>query len=595
MTNGNPIDQLRDMPGNAELLDELRDCVNRLCVVPFVGAGISVPFGYPGWSELLRTQGRNNGVLDDVNNELALGRYEEAAAVLVQTLGVGFDAIVTMTFRPKAGLTDSPIEGVPQALTKLTHGPVVTTNYDEVLELAYEQQGCRFRSVARPPDGHMLCEAFSGNRNFLLKIHGHWAEEDNRILTLEQYERFYGSAVAGEIDLSEPLPQALRLMFLARSVLFLGCSLKEDRYLRMLKRLVSEGMRTPVHFAVLEDKGDMSDRRRTLANSRIFPIFFPKGRFDLIEEVVKYAASDMPAAAPVPAESKPAFAAVAVAPLSGPPPPVPEALQIAVNDGRCVAFIGAGASFDAGFPSWSQLAHDLVDMTVEEGMATPEEERALRFRIDHGNILEAIDFSTGRVPKRVHSAIRTRLDAHGLDSPTHDLLARIPFRAALTSNYDTFLEQRREGSRVVLPEEMARLGEAGAKELMQEADPFPVIKVHGTARHPETIMFGSADYDPWFAEHPGYGDFLVHLFSKWNLFFYGQGLGDGRILHLLERAHLATGAGAPRHHAVILETDPLLRRTMSERYGIHLIPAEGRVSPQQLNAFLDSLAEGTAP
>ena len=57
MPSSDPLAPIRDLENNASYLEQLRVQVNNpQGIVPFVGAGLSVPFGYPGWRRFLLEQ-----------------------------------------------------------------------------------------------------------------------------------------------------------------------------------------------------------------------------------------------------------------------------------------------------------------------------------------------------------------------------------------------------------------------------------------------------------------------------------------------------------------------------------------------------------
>jgi hypothetical protein len=53
-----------------------------LGIVPFVGAGMPIHFGYPSWTGFLIQSARKQGVEPTVSELLARGEYEEAASAL---------------------------------------------------------------------------------------------------------------------------------------------------------------------------------------------------------------------------------------------------------------------------------------------------------------------------------------------------------------------------------------------------------------------------------------------------------------------------------------------------------------------------------
>ena len=62
---------------NRQNLKILDDCRGRL--VPFVGAGLSIPFGYPSWDRLLEDLATNVGLQNEVKLHLENAAFEEAA------------------------------------------------------------------------------------------------------------------------------------------------------------------------------------------------------------------------------------------------------------------------------------------------------------------------------------------------------------------------------------------------------------------------------------------------------------------------------------------------------------------------------------
>src|SRR5207244_12075343 len=74
---------------NGQFLDDLKDrltAAQPIPLVPFVGAGFSMPMGFPSWSDFLNqlaTECRKTG---EVSKSLANGRYPEAAEIVQRGL-----------------------------------------------------------------------------------------------------------------------------------------------------------------------------------------------------------------------------------------------------------------------------------------------------------------------------------------------------------------------------------------------------------------------------------------------------------------------------------------------------------------------------
>ena len=86
---------LRDVSGqvlaahdNANRFSALKKAYGSRNVVPFLGAGLSMPSGYPGWTKFLwDLQCESHVKADDLESLLGAGDYEGAAQLLHDDLG----------------------------------------------------------------------------------------------------------------------------------------------------------------------------------------------------------------------------------------------------------------------------------------------------------------------------------------------------------------------------------------------------------------------------------------------------------------------------------------------------------------------------
>src|SRR6476646_7232559 len=74
-------------PRNAANLEDLYGALRGQGILPFVGAGLSRPFGFPEWGGFLRAQAGAAGASAAIEARLAKGEYEEAASDLQDALG----------------------------------------------------------------------------------------------------------------------------------------------------------------------------------------------------------------------------------------------------------------------------------------------------------------------------------------------------------------------------------------------------------------------------------------------------------------------------------------------------------------------------
>lgn len=290
-------------------------------VLPFVGAGLGVPYGYPAWTPLLRELAARYGVADAVQAHLTAGRYEEAADALVQRAGrEPLNARLRMLYGEKV-LVGRTFNGAVSRLPRLARGPVVTTNFDRLLEHAFEAAGTPFAERLSGTQSDLFAEALHTGARYLLKLHGDILDTRNRVLTLAEYDAHYGGRTAETVDFRRSLPKMLECIFTTRTLLFLGCSLGPDRTLLLLKRVAeARGDLAPTHYAVLEYPGDAAwvERARLLSEFRITPLWYPAGRHEHVDTVLAALLEDAPGAgSPRPPVPVPASLAVDITPTRG--------------------------------------------------------------------------------------------------------------------------------------------------------------------------------------------------------------------------------------------------------------------------------------
>jgi len=267
-------------------------CSHRDQIVPFVGAGLFIEFGYPSWSRFLEICAERFGLGSAVKSHLAAGQFEEAAETLAERYPNAFDDYLRERFaeenlhRPVTG-------GAVCYLPQIVRGPVLTTNFDHVLETAFEDAGRRFGRVF--PGSHIreASRAIQLNQPFLLKLHGDYDEADSRVLTLGEYAREYGGRAPGCIDFDLPLPRILAQALAARPLLFLGCSLRSDRTTLLIADIAKKYEGT-IHFALLPATECVEDRSAQLDRWNIRPIFFPAGEFAKIGQFLTLLAETVP-------------------------------------------------------------------------------------------------------------------------------------------------------------------------------------------------------------------------------------------------------------------------------------------------------------
>ena len=292
MPSANEIELVVERPINRDNLKDLLGAIGGAGLIPFVGAGLSQPFGFPTWATFLREQAATVGAEPLINERLARGEYEEAAEELQRALGgLAFEDAMRRTFGERE-LTGSLPDSAMRALPHLATGPVVTTNFDRVLETVFKDAGVEFEEVALGAKPEQLSRGLQLNRRLLWKLHGDATDPSTRVLTNSEYAAAYGYTDPALVNAQLPLPEDFQSLLTGRPVLFLGSSLEQDRTVRMLAAFTVR-RRTVGHYALLEDPGEEArrfERARALSNVGVRPIWFPPRRFDLIKAFLDYLA-----------------------------------------------------------------------------------------------------------------------------------------------------------------------------------------------------------------------------------------------------------------------------------------------------------------
>lgn len=255
-------------------------------VIPFVGAGISCAASLPTWTAHILHQARSAGFdRTTVLSRLKSGEYEAVIDEIIASRGAG---IFSQEMRDAFDGTISEVK-LATMVVQLTKSVIVTTNYDRVLEQAFSTLGePSVELVTAGEDNARMIRAQSNGQRALLKLHGDIRSPATWILSGSQYDANYG---AGIPDMKLPLPRKLRHVFEHGSILFLGCSLVEDRTLRVFESLVVEAglANVPRHFAILEApmvEADLTAHNARLANLSIDAIWYPHGAHEYVQLLI---------------------------------------------------------------------------------------------------------------------------------------------------------------------------------------------------------------------------------------------------------------------------------------------------------------------
>lgn len=212
---------------------KLIDAIETNSLVLFVGAGMSIPLGFPSW----------NGLIINILEKLQ-SSYDESTSFkfshyLKQSKNL--DVLEVLHELERVGLKSQTKKILNEEIknVKLTGQPfekhkklwsisqrIITTNYDQILEKVKPDEIVAYSNN----NVFQQSKSIEGNP-YLYKIHGDIDNPDTCILFPSDYEELYSS--------SNPNQETLRTFFLNKTLLFLGFSL-DDPFLINQLEFISE-------------------------------------------------------------------------------------------------------------------------------------------------------------------------------------------------------------------------------------------------------------------------------------------------------------------------------------------------------------------
>ncbi|WP_127508780.1 SIR2 family protein [Paenibacillus humicus] len=276
LTNANEILSRFDNSGRYRKLQEI---YRRSAIIPFVGAGLSMPSGYSSWTAFLyRVLNETRIPPAEFDELIKSGSYEEAAQILSDNLPNGsFLEQIENEFGTKR-----EIVGSVQRLPYLFKNAVITTNFDSVISKCYSYANLNFDKELLGADAKYLSRELGENKRVLVKLHGEADSSRNRIFTKSEYDHHYSNQSILE-DVIEVISN--------KTLLFLGCSLSVDRTIQALTNIVQRkgSENVPRHYAFLQlqDEEERLARRDVLNAANIYPIWYTDDHNKCIEALLE--------------------------------------------------------------------------------------------------------------------------------------------------------------------------------------------------------------------------------------------------------------------------------------------------------------------
>lgn len=229
------------------------------CVL-FAGAGLSAAAGYPSWASLLRgiVEIAQKSVPDlkvaGLQAYFAEGKLLDAAAYLRGAMGAQpfYEAL-----RALLKERDVAPSATHKLLARFSFRAIVTTNFDQLIERAYDGK----LPVATQRDNNDLAKYLGEGTRFLFKVHGDIDRPDTIVLTSEEFAQV-------TVD-NKALKSGISALLLTSTLLFVGYSHSDpdlDLFLREhLQVFGKEGAR---RFALMRSGDPKSEIQADLLQQK---------------------------------------------------------------------------------------------------------------------------------------------------------------------------------------------------------------------------------------------------------------------------------------------------------------------------------------
>lgn len=221
---------------------------------------------------------------------------------------------------------------------------------------------------------------------------------------------------------------------------------------------------------------------------------------------------------------------------------IPIELGDQLRRGNVLLFCGAGISLsEGGLPSGWQLAQELAQRIGLEtlGATLPEVAQTYEQKIGRHSL---VDYIINRIDQREITPLRT-----------HQLIAALPFKLIVTTNWDN------------LQEEALRQARKPFVKIVRDTDvPYHdelkvlLVKLHGTLEQADSLVVTSDDYEDVFARMPVVTNVVRSYFATKTILFVGFGLADADFKHLYREIERHLGKHTRRAYAVQLHPQALI-------------------------------------
>jgi hypothetical protein len=308
---------------------------------------------------------------------------------------------------------------------------------------------------------------------------------------------------------------------------------------------------------------------------------------------------------------------------------IPDSLVEAIQSGRCIAFVGAGFSRPGNILLWSELLRKLTYQHVSVDSDAYKYLVKVLGPQDSSNVLAAheLDLAAQVLEDKVENfrdILRQEIRNGQLNETMNQRISamqQIPFRALLTTNYDSFLVGKKgdsangDATRPTFQEILQGPTRDWFDMLIDHAEGtcgYPVVHLHGEIEPSNSAVITRQDYRRRLHESPGYLTFLRSVMASYTILYLGFSFTDAYLNELRSEVRSMLGSNAsgpqpkkpqeaprsPEQHtayALVADVDPEKKRYFLAHEGVEVIGYEAGVDHAPFNEFLGRLRHETNP
>ena len=268
------------------------------------------------------------------------------------------------------------------------------------------------------------------------------------------------------------------------------------------------------------------------------------------------------------------------------PKPPPDLVK-AISSGDATLWAGAGLSSTSGFPLRNAFISSVFQTSLMEGWQTAKQMDQYWKLVTDGKQEAALDkFVASNPANRIRAGDLARATYSRFSSvnPTQRQLAKLPFKTAITTNYDTLLE--RSGSEWA--SNTARV--AGGAHILALGSHL-TLKLFGDFEMGGAPMLSRQELAATIEANPDFLPAFVDLFETRSILFVGASL-EG-LLEDLAVLNAPKPSGIKHYCVAGVSTSNWKPKAneLKSRYNIEVLPCDVANIQEQLKLFLAELQE----